>query len=294
MGSQLAAELDRDGVVMLPELVPVDQLAGMQRAFASRLRRMRWNDVDGYEQSDRYRRMVQDLLLIHQGFLDLALHPAIKEALHEYLGADYRLVEAKGWMSVPTHRDFAGWHGDMWYDQEQVKGIPREVKLGLFLTDVRTGGFAYIRGSHRKQAPHVLRAAEGAGIPPGAIEEMTGPAGTTFLFDTSGIHRQRIPILEPRHAAFFAYHDPRVPLQADDTEYNRYHPVLLNAAFLGRLSSDDQRRLGFGETFNYIEGFERRPTHQAFERLLALAFAPTLWASEFRERVSAKLRARRG
>lgn len=294
MGSQLAAELDRHGVVVLRELVPMDQLAGMQRAFTSRLRRMRWNDVDGYELSDRYRRMVQDLLLIHQGFLDLALHPAIEEALHEYLGADYRLVEAKGWMSVPTHRGSSGWHGDAWYDQERAKGIPREVKLGLFLTDVRAGGFAYIRGSHRKQAPRVLRAAEVADVPPDAIEEVTGPAGTAFLFDTSGIHRQRVPILEPRHAVFFAYHDPRVSLQAEDNEYNRYHPLLLNAAFLGRLSSDDQRRLGFGETFNYIEGFERRPAHRAFERLIALAFAPPLWASELRGRVLAKLRAWRG
>jgi hypothetical protein len=40
------------------------------------------------------------------------------------------------------------------------------------------------------------------------IVEVTEPAGSAFLFDTSGIHRQGTPILQPRYAVFFNYHDP--------------------------------------------------------------------------------------
>ncbi len=40
--------------------------------------------------------------------------------------------------------------------------------------------------------------------------------------------------------AFYCYHDPALPLQQEDIEYGRYHPLLLNAAFLGGLSSEQQ------------------------------------------------------
>src|SRR5437763_1201245 len=79
------------------------------------------------------------------------------------------------------------------------------------------------------------------------VVEVPGRAGTAFLFDTSCVHRQNIPILEERHAAFFNYHDPGVPLRQEDIEYYRYHPLLLNAAFLGDLSAEEQRILGFGD-----------------------------------------------
>ena len=56
-----------------------------------------------------------------------------------------------------------------------------------------------------------------------------------------------MPILKPRHAIFCNYHDPAIPLQSADIKGNRYHPLRLNAAFLGNLSAEDQRVLGFGD-----------------------------------------------
>ena len=71
-------------------------------------------------------------------------------------------------------------------------------------------------------------------------------------FDTSGIHRQGVPMLEARQALFYNYHhDPSVPLQPDDVKYYRYHPLLLNAAFLGNLSAEDMGIFGFGNKANY-------------------------------------------
>jgi hypothetical protein len=291
MPSSLTKELEINGIVVLPDLLGADRLASMRAAFAARLRRQRWNDVDGYEKTEPYRHLIQDVLTLDQGFIDLALHPNVKQALSDYLGEQYALVEAKGWLSLPTRRDFHGWHGDAWYDQERVRdGIPREVKLGLYLSDVRSGAFKYIRGTHGQQAPRNVRPIELAHWPTHKIVEVQGAAGTAFLFDTSGIHRQAVPILEPRQAVFYCYHDPRVPLQAEDVAYYRYHPLLLNAAFLGGLTPEDQRLLGFGNKTNFLPAFERGTEHTVFQALMQSCFNAKLRLDEFRRRLVGRLR----
>lgn len=267
MGEDLTSQLDRDGIVLLPHLVTSSQLRGMQQAFEARLRRMSWNDTTGYERTEMYRHMIQDVLILDQGFLNIALHPLVQQVLKEYLGPHYQLVEAKGWRSLPTKKDFHGWHGDAWYDQKTVSSIPREVKLAFYLTDVRSGAFNYIKGSHRKQHPRPIPSGELTNISKNMIVEATGPAGSAFMFDTSGTHRQAMPVLEPRQAVFLNYHDPAIPLQQEDIEYYRYHPLLLNAAFLNNLTMEDQRILGFGDKRNYQHGFERRRRHPMLEAM---------------------------
>jgi hypothetical protein len=284
------SELDEKGIVILSDLVTPDQLSGMQTAFGARLQRMRWNDVDGYEKSEPYRHMVQDVLTLDQGFLDLALHPTVKDILRQYLGARYELVEAKGWKSLPTNRDFHGWHGDIWYDQSRIQDIPREVKLAAYLTDVRSGAFTYIIGSHRRQHPRTVKSAELRDVPRSSVIEATGPAGTVILFDTSGIHRQGTPILEERHAVFLNYHDPDIPLQQEDLAYYRYHPLLLNAAFLGELSEEDQRVLGFGNKTNYIHAFQRQDKHVVLQDTFRAVLAMKLQLDHLGQRIGERLR----
>lgn len=205
---RVSQELDVDGIVQLDGLIPPDDLASMQAAFEVRLERLRWNNLDGYEKTERYRHMVQDVLTMDQGVVNVALHPLVTSTLAKYLGKTYVLSEAKGWRSLPTRRDFHGWHGDAWYDQETNSEIPREVKLAFYLTDVRSGFFQFIKGSHRQQAPRDVASNEIDDALQSQIVEMDGVAGTAFLFDTSGIHRQAMPILEPRNAVFLNYHDP--------------------------------------------------------------------------------------
>jgi hypothetical protein len=290
MGNSLSAELKERGIVLLPDLLSKEQLSGMQRAFESRLHRMRWNDVDGYEKTEPFRHMVQDVLTLDQGFIDLALHPRVKEILCDYLGTRYELVEAKGWKSLPTKQDFHGWHGDAWYDQAQVQYLPKEVKLAFYLTDVKSGAFNYIVGTHRRQHPRPVRNSEVQDVPSSKILEVTGPAGMAFLFDTTGIHRQGVPMLEERHAIFLNYHDPDVPLQKEDVDYYRYHPLLLNAAFLGKLSEEDQRILGFGNKTNYIHAFARHPKHRALQTAFRGIFTAKLRVGHLGQRVDGKLR----
>ncbi len=286
----LAGQLEQDGIVLLPNLVTPDQLRGMQVAFRTVLHRIRWSDSDGYEKTERHRHLVQNVLTLDQGFVDVALHPLVKETLAEYVGPSFELVEAKGWLSLPTKKDFHGWHGDAWYDQSRVTYIPREVKLGLYLTDVRSGAFNYIKRTHGKQHPKTIPNRELANVPKTEIVEACGPAGYAFLFDTTGIHRQSVPILEPREAVFFNYHDPSLALQKEDIEYYRYHPLLLNAAFLGGLTEEDRRILGFGNKTNYIPSFERRSQHPRLHNFLARLHDVTLSADELQRRVSRRAR----
>jgi len=286
---ELCNELDRSGIVLLPRLISDKQLKSMQLAFEARLQRLRWNNFDGYEKTEPYRHMIEDVLLLDQGFLDVAIHPIVKAVVKAYLGDNAELTEARGWKSLPTKRDFHGWHGDAWYDQQATTDIPRELKLAFYLTDVRSGAFNYRRGSHRKQPPRPVPNIEIENLPSAEVVEMLGPAGSAFMFDTSGIHRQGVPMLERRYAVFYNYHDPQVPLQEGDRKSHRYHPLLLNAAFLGDLSPEDQKLLGFGNKTNFIPGYVR-PAKPSF---LYKAFVATLnlelHASSLRERIVAKL-----
>lgn len=286
----LTAELDSNGIVLLPNLLSPEQLPDMQRAFESRLRRMRWNNVEGYQKTERHRHMVEDVLLLDQGFVDLAVHPLVTQILTRYLGTDFELTEAKGWKSLPTKRDFHGWHGDAWYDQTNETKIHREIKLAMYLKDVRSGAFNYIKGSHRKQHPRPVRNYEVEDFDASQFAEFTGLAGTAFLFDTSGIHRQGVPILEPRQAIFYNYHDPRVRLQTEDVDYYRYHPLLLNAAFLGDLSGEDQRILGFGNKTNFQPCFERAARIPLACKAFSAAFNGQLRARELRDRIVGRLK----
>ena len=287
--AELCKELDKNGIISLPRLVSDEQLHSMQMAFDARLKRLRWNNFDGYEKSEPYRHMIEDVLILDQGFVDVAIHPIVKGIVKSYLGDNAELTEARGWRSLPTKRDFHGWHGDAWYDQETHKEIPRELKLAFYLTDVRSGAFNYIRGSHRKQAPRPVPNVELGNLSSSEVVEMFGQAGSAFMFDTSGIHRQGVPMLERRHAIFLNYHDPQVRLQEGDRKFYRYHPLLLNAAFLGNLSADDQKLLGFGNKTNFIPGYVRPAEPPLLYNIFVATLNLQLHAKNLRERIAAKL-----
>jgi hypothetical protein len=260
-----------DGIALVAGLIAPAQLAAMQCAFRARLARMNWNTFAGYEKTERYRHMVHDVLALEQGFVDLALHPLICEVARRYVGPGFQLTEAKGWRSLRTRTEFHGWHADAWYDERSERDIPPEVKLGLYLTDVASGAFCYLKGSHRRQAPSRVQHGDYKHLADGDYVEVTGAAGTGILFDTSGAHRQAQPVLEEREAIFYNYHDPAVPKQSVDLRLYRYHPLLLNAAFLGGLDAEAQRVLGFGDQRNLQPAYVRPPRYlvvQAINRAL--------------------------
>lgn len=289
----LVSELETNGVVLLPSILSAEQLREMQAAFQAKLQQVRWNNSDGYQRTEIFRHMVEDVLLLDQGFVDLAVHPLVKEILARYLGPAYQLTEAKGWKSLPTSHDFHGWHGDMWYEQTPDAPVHREVKLAMYLTDVRSGAFVFLKGTHQRQHPRTWKREEVEALPMSELVELKGLAGTVFMFDTSIIHRQGLPMLEPRQAIFYAYHDPAVQLQQEDIDYYRYHPLLLNAAFLGDLSAEDQRILGFGDKRNYQPAFVRQAGAPWFYRLIDASLGARLRVNNLRQRISGRVRRRK-
>jgi hypothetical protein len=231
------------------------------------------------------------VLLLDQGFVDAALDPIVTSTLREYIGPGYQLVEAKGWLSYPSRRDFHGWHGDEWYDKSKVTDhIPREVKLAIYLTDVETGFFEYVKGTHQHEAPRYYKNAEVGSNVQGEIVQAKGPAGTAVLFDTSGVHRQSVPILQQRHAVFYNYHDPSIPLQSSDIKGNRYHPLLLNAALLGNLDDEERRVLGFGDTRNHRPLYARPSRTPRLDRMYRGALGLTIKLDELGERLGGRLK----
>ena len=77
-------------------------------------------------------------------------------------------------------------------------------------------------------------------------------------------------------------------LEPDNLNY-RYHPLLLNAAFLGNITVEDQRILGFGNKQNYIAAHEKPAKHSALQRAFTAAFDVELRARNFHERLMARL-----
>ena len=241
----IVRQLEEDGIAPLPMLLPPEALNSLQRAFSQALLRPSFNTWVGYEQNEKWRLLVENLLALHPANVDLALHPLVTEPLRRYIGADFALTEARGWRTVATRRNFHGWHADAWHDPS-VDCAPREVKLAVYLSDVETGHFAYLAGSHRPRRP--ARHWSPAEVEPLLHREraMRGPAGTCFLFDTAGVHRQTTPCLTPRDVMFFNFHDPAVRIQAEDVAAGRYRPLALNAGFLPPLDAEAARILGFG------------------------------------------------
>lgn len=289
--ARILQTLERDGIAVVPGFVSGTRLAGMQRAFVHALEQLRVNTTPGFEKTELLRDMIEDVLALDQGFVDAALDPRVQHTLRAYIGPEFQLVEAKGWLSRPTRRDFHGWHGDEWYDKARVTDrIPREVKLAVYLTDVESGHFEYLRGSHQHEAPRLYANAEIGAAVSGESVRVLGQAGTAVLFDTSGVHRQSTPILQPRHAIFLNYHESRVPLQPSDVKGNRYHPLLLNAAFLGDLTEEERRILGFGDQTNLRLGFSRPAQFPRLERVYHRTLLLALHVSDFALRVHERLK----
>jgi hypothetical protein len=89
------------------------------------------------------------------------------------------------------------------------------------------------------------------------------------------------------------YHDPDVPLQKEDVDYYRYHPLLLNAAFLGYLSEEDHRILGFGDKRNYVHAFIRQVKFAKLDTALTRFFGIVLRLQQLayiQQRIYSKLK----
>jgi hypothetical protein len=131
--------------------------------------------------------------------LDIINNPQIVEIARRYIGCRPTVSGLGLRWSLPRparatdvqafHRDPDDW---------------RFVKLFIYLTDVdqKSGPHVYVAGSHRTRAPflsHLYKPEELARrYGAGALTPVTGPAGTSFIADTYGIHAGLVPEDRPR------------------------------------------------------------------------------------------------
>lgn len=242
----LLRQLSQDGVVVLPNLISKEQLKAMQVIFAQQLNQPNCNTWQGYDQTDRYRLMVDQVLALHPTFVQLAIAPLLYTMVSQYLGDDACLQEAKGWQSLPFNYDFHPLHRDEWYCTEfyQDKLPPKSLKLGCYLQDVKSGSFGYVLGSHLKSNGIEVGERFHQDAKDYAMHKIVGRAGTCFLFDPQGLHQQTYPNNEARNAVFYHYFSPHIRLAKAFIRSGRYNHMLVDISYLKGLSPHQMRFLG--------------------------------------------------
>lgn len=276
-------QLDETGIAVLADPLPVKVLQKMQTTFAQQLTHPQFNTWTGYQQNEKWRLLIEDLLTLSPAFLFPVLNDSIMEICRQYIGTDFQMTEARGWQTVRTNRNFHGWHNDAWYDVQACGTPPAQLKMGIYLSDVDSGEFCYVETTHKqKLTPDHWndKQVKNMSLP---IRHVKGQAGTFFLFDTCGVHRQNSPILTKRNVVFFNFHDPEIPIQNLDQSYNRYSPLLLNAAFLKGLTKEQERILGFGDNRYFQEAISPKQRYPWLHRFAKLGLGLRLQGQDLQQ-----------
>jgi len=275
------SQLDEKGVAVLPNPLPKAELQKMKSTFVQQLTHPQFNTWTGYQQNEKWRLLIEDLLTLSPAFLFPVLNDSLMEVCRQYIGNNFQMTEARGWQTIRTNRNFHGWHNDAWYDVQACGTPPAQLKMGIYLSDVDSGEFCYVETTHKqKLTPDHWndKQVKNMNLP---VRHVKGKAGTIFLFDTCGIHRQNSPILNKRNVIFFNFHDPAIPIQALDQSYNRYAPLLLNAAFLKNLTKEQERILGFGDTRYFQEAAIPKQRYPWLHKLAKLGLGLRLLLQDF-------------
>jgi hypothetical protein len=200
--SGVVQDLERDGLAMLPPLAisgGLEAVAGFLRGEkvvgpAGRL--MRLDDLPPGTGMASY---PLSSVLACPGLMAAINAPAVLGIAARYLGCKPTLSSLGIRWSFPSpgrpaetqlfHRDPDDW---------------RFMKLFVYLTDVEAGSgpHVYVRGSHRTastlRAKPFTRDSLVRDYGADKIQPVTGPAGTTFMADTHGIHMGVPPSTSPR------------------------------------------------------------------------------------------------
>jgi hypothetical protein len=196
--AQLVEELDREGFVMLDDLVTPGMALKMREHFRSSV-------VHSPYVYNSPRLLIDDPNLPDSHFfihddqtvlscphaLEIANNPKILAAMEAELGCKPTIGYMTAWWSVPT-ADGIALHAENFHrDVDDVKFI----KLFVYLTDVdlENGPHDFIRGSHADpRLPRIRRYTDKEmwdTFGNNALVRFTGKAGTAFLENTYGMHR---------------------------------------------------------------------------------------------------------
>jgi hypothetical protein len=219
--------LGRDGVVTdMPSIAP-ESLAEIVGYFKSipchdpyrpHLGQFRWDAVPAQETNMG---MYTDEQIVRAPqVLELFNHPLVLQLAEAYIGCKPTLDNIGCWWSY-SGRSMAKGTQKFHRDFDSLAGF----KIFFYLTDVGSaqGPHEYIRESHRSKA-----LGTGAAIPDETLWQhyedrqallIEGAAGSSFIADTFGIHRGRLPksgsrlLLSAQYNVNVSPHGPKEPFQ---------------------------------------------------------------------------------
>lgn len=225
--------LRHDGVTLAPPALDPDAVARVMafaRTAPASLRSVENGSARGTFESraddTASVHIVERFVLDQPDIQSLIAHPAVLALARAYFGATPvihppSLYWTCGGVLLPEERRLATARAFHW-DYDGLRGL----RLHLYLTDVDEDAapMSYVRGSHTRRglSTPAFRAAD-RGVPDdevwrvfprSALWTVTGPAGTTFLSDSQGLHRgsdatkrDRLFLVMPMQAMGFAgYH----------------------------------------------------------------------------------------
>jgi hypothetical protein len=280
-------QLETDGILILDGLIPEKQLKDMQRTFNQKLQNLSFNSTSGFQRYEMYRDYVEDLLMVDRSFVKFAVNPEITKIIKGYISEKAVLKECRGWRTRIVKKHFHSWHKDGWYDKKIHHEPPRQLKAVVYLTDVDSGSFAYIKGSHVnvKRDPHILHEHYTDEFLKKYEDDKvfaTGKAGTVVIFDTAGIHCQSSPNLLPRNAVFYTYHSPEVHIDPSELEYGRYGPLLIsNYVIDDTFTVEDLRVLGFFQKEYGSRGTQELTRYPILSSIVRAQLETTIYLHEY-------------
>jgi Phytanoyl-CoA dioxygenase (PhyH) len=202
---RVGAELERNGIAMLPDFVAPDAIARIKAhlegaQLSERFPPCRKNfDFDSIPENVHVAEYTTEHILRCPDVVGLANHPLLLDCAAEYLGCKPTISNISIWWSLPAdgsaqeaenyHRDVDEW---------------RFVKFFLYLTDAdeMAGPHCFVRGSHRSTRFLRIRRIRDAEVKAAFAESdqlrICGRAGDAFLEDTFGLHKGQPPTAKNR------------------------------------------------------------------------------------------------
>jgi hypothetical protein len=200
-----AETLDREGFVMLPELLTAQQIDEVKDFLRGQPCFDRWRKdqgsfvVEKAPESCHVADYLQPVILQCPHLFELANDPRVLAVVQRVLGCRPTLSQMNLWWSLaghdnPEQAEFYHRDVDEW----------RFIKLFMYLTDVTetSGPHTFMRGTHRQPKLLPIRRYQDEEVHDafGADKEIvfTGKAGTAFLENTFGFHKGRMPVTGTR------------------------------------------------------------------------------------------------
>lgn len=212
------ATLNSDGVCRVPDAFTPDELEQLV-AFATN-GPASLSHADGTSSVGTYAQRGSDVTSVRVDQSFLLAQPAIQAMLARAMAADIATARSGMWSTV--HPPILYWScvSAAQPDEAMSQRLARRfhsdydgllgLRLHVYLTDVdgQSGPMDYVRKSHVRGAlPGSLRRDATDEIPEAevhrrfgadAVESVTGPAGTTFMSDSNGLHRGNAPVTADR------------------------------------------------------------------------------------------------